>query len=145
MIVKLYRIANWFFQKKIPLIPRVIMHFMHVIFSCSLPYQAKIGENFKLGHGGLGVVINKKTQIGNNCTIGTGVTIGGTSKIETVPVIGNNVYVASGAKILGPVVIGNNVVIGANSVVVKDVPSNCVVAGVPARIIKENININDYI
>lgn len=83
-------------------------------------------------------------MIGENCIIGTNVTIGGRSYIEKVPVIGNNVYIGTGAKILGDVVIGNNCVIGANAVVVKHVPDNCVVAGVPASIIKENIDIKDY-
>ena len=86
-----------------------------MVFSCSLPYQATIGRNFKLSHGGLGFVINKKTKIGDNCLMGTCVAI------------------------------GDNVVVGANSVVVKDVPPNCIVAGVPAKIIKESINMHDYI
>lgn len=61
-----------------------------------------------------------------------------------VPVIGDNVQISTGSKILGPVHIGDNVVIGANSTVLKDIPSNCVAVGSPARIIKENINIKDY-
>lgn len=52
--------------------------------------------------------------------------------------------ISTGSKILGPVHIGDNVVIGANSTVLKDIPSNCVAVGSPARIIKENINIKDY-
>ncbi len=69
-------------------------------------------------------------------------TIGGRSGKENVPVIGNDVYIATGAKILGDIKVGNNVIIGANAVVIKDVPDNCVVAGVPAKIIKQNSNIN---
>lgn len=49
-----------------------------------------------------------------------------------------------GARIIGPVRIGNNVIIGANAVVVKDLPNNCIVAGVPAKIIKENISLEDF-
>ncbi|MDN3596245.1 serine O-acetyltransferase [Zunongwangia endophytica] len=127
------------------IVASILTKLSHIVFSCSVPYQAEIGKNFKLGHGGLGVVINKKTKIGYSCTISTCVTIGGTNKIDIVPKLGNNIYVGSGARILGPVIIGDNVVIGANSVVVKDIPSNCVVAGVPAKVIKENIKIEDYI
>ena len=61
-----------------------------------------------------------------------------------MPVIGNNVEIHSGAKIVGPVRIGNNVIIGANAVVTKDIPDNCVVAGIPAKIIKENITKEDF-
>ena len=70
--------------------------------------------------------------------IGTQVTVGGKSGHFEVPVIGDNVYLATGAKILGPIKIGNNVTVGANAVVIKDVPDNCVVAGIPAKIIKKN-------
>lgn len=144
MQYKIYKLAHWLYLNHIPFLPRILMKIIHVIFSCSIPYQAKLGKNLKFGHGGLGVVINKKVIIGDNCTIGTCVTIGGTNKIKIVPQLGNNVYVATGAKILGPVTIGDNVVIGANSVVINNIPSNSVVAGVPAKIIKKNINIQDY-
>lgn len=75
--------------------------------------------------------------------IGQGVTIGGKSGWYEVPVIGDDVEINAGARIIGPVRIGNNVIIGANAVVVKDVPDNCVVAGIPARIIKENLTKED--
>ena len=61
-----------------------------------------------------------------------------------MPVIGDNVHISAGARILGPIRIGNNVIIGANAVVVKDVPDNCIVAGVPAKIIKDNISLEDF-
>ena len=74
-----------FYRFKVPLIPRILMNLNRIIFSCSVPYTIKYGKNLKFGHSGLGVVINKKTKIGDNCLIGTSVTIGGTSKMETVP------------------------------------------------------------
>jgi serine O-acetyltransferase len=77
--------------------------------------------------------------------IGQCVTIGGKSGWYEVPIIGNNVEINAGARILGPVKVGDNVVIGANAVVTKDVPSNCVVAGVPAKIIARNIDISRYV
>lgn len=98
-----------------------------------------------MGYGGLAIVIHERSQIGNNVIISQCVTIGGRSKIKSVPVIGNNVLIGAGAKILGDIVVGDNCVIGANAVVIADVPSNCVVAGIPGKIIKSQINIDDYI
>lgn len=72
------------------------------------------------------------------------VTIGGKSNIPRVPRIGSNVYIGTGSKILGDIEISDNVIIGANSVVLKSVPSNCIVAGNPARVIKENVDIFEY-
>lgn len=98
----------------------------------------------KFAYGGIGIVIHARCVIGKNCIIGQGATIGGKSQWYEVPVLGDNVYVAAGARILGPIRIGNNVTIGANAVITKDVPDNCVVAGVPARIIKENVSAEDF-
>ncbi len=106
---------------------------------------AELGGGTVFGYYGMAVVIHARAEIGKNCVIGTCVTIGGKSGWHEVPVIGDNVHIASGAKILGPVRIGNNVYIGANAVVTKDVPDNCVVAGIPAKILAKNINIEDYI
>jgi len=83
------------------------------------------------------ITINKRVRIGSNCTLQPGVVIGQTSE-ENVPVIGDNVYFGPGAKVIGKVRVGNNVIIAPNSVVVKDVPDNCVVSGIPAQIIKKD-------
>ena len=98
----------------------------------------------KFGYGGIGVVVHARAVVGRNCIIGANVTIGGKSGWYEVPEIGDNVDINAGAKVLGPIRIGNNVIIGANAVVVKDVPDNCVVAGVPAKIIRRNINRDDF-
>lgn len=74
-------------------------------------------------------------RIGKNCWVNQGVTIGYTNNTDC-PTIGDNVTIYSGAKVLGDIHVGNNVVIAANAVVVKDVPDNCIVGGVPARILK---------
>ena len=142
---KIYYFSSWLYRYKVPFIPRIMMNIMHIIYSCSIPYKASIGTGLKLGHGGIGVVINADVVIGKNCRIGTCVTIGGTNKNPIVPKIGNNVVISTGAKVLGPVSIGNNVIVGANAVVINDVKSNCIVAGIPAKIIKDNIDINAYI
>jgi serine O-acetyltransferase len=77
-------------------------------------------------------------RIGDYCTIYAQVTIGSVRAGSTYPVIGNNVRIFTGAKVLGSITIGNNVRIGANAVVTKDVPDNCTVAGVPAKIIRRD-------
>lgn len=87
----------------------------------------------------LGIVISKYAVLGKNCVVYQNVTIGTKHKQNTnkndYPKIGDNVIIYAGAVIVGPIKIGNNVVIGANSLVLQDVPDNCVVAGIPAKII----------
>ncbi len=140
----LYRIAHFFYIKKIPFIPNLIFFFQYLLFNSVVPFEAKIGKGTKFAYGGIAVVIHKRAVIGEKCIIGVGVTVGGTSKIYEVPIIGNCVQVSAGAKILGPVKIGDNVIIGANAVVLSNIPANSVAVGVPAKVIKSNININDY-
>lgn len=144
-VYKWYKISNKLYKINIPVIPKFIMYSIRLIFGCYIPFTAKIGENTKIGYGGIGVVIHSKAQIGSNCIISQGVTIGGTSKKKEVPQIGDNVFIGSGAKIIGNVTIGDNCVIAANAVVTKNIESNTLVGGVPAKVIKKNINIDDYI
>ena len=94
---------------------------------------AEIGGGLIVQHG-YGTIIAPR-KIGKNCWVNQGVTIGYTND-DDCPTVGDNVTVYSGAKILGNVHVGNNVVVGANAVVVKDVDDNCVVGGVPAKVIK---------
>lgn len=117
---------------------------MYFFFNSSVPASCQMGGGTKLAYGGIGIVIHSRAVIGCNCLIGQNVTIGGKSGWYEVPVIGDNVHISAGARVLGPIRIGNNVIIGANAVVVKDVPDNCIVAGIPAKIIKENISIEDF-
>lgn len=141
---KLYKVERWLYIHHVPLLPKIIKGLIYVLHSSSIPYEAQIGENCKFLYGGIGCVIGKETKIGNHVIIGTNVLTGGKSNKPGMPVIGNNVYIATGAKILGNVTIEDNVIIGANAVVIHDVPSNCSVGGVPAKIIKENIIVEDY-
>jgi len=145
IVYYLYLLSRTLFKIHIPILPKIIQILIRFVFGCYIPYTAQIGKKTVLGYGGLGIVIHARCVIGENCVIGTGVTIGGTSHKYEVPHIGNNVLIGSGAKILGPIIIGNNVVIGANAVVTKDISDNILVAGIPAKILKENINIKDYI
>ena len=85
----------------------------------------------------MGIVIGETTTIGDNCTIYHGVTLGGTGKdkYKRHPDLGNNVIVGCGAKVLGPIKIGDNVKIGANSVVLKEVPEDSTVVGIPGKVV----------
>ncbi len=130
-----YNIERKLYLLKIPLIPKIIKLLIFLIYNSSIPFECSIAKGTKFGYGGIGVVIHKKAIIGKNCTISQQVTIGGRSKQKELPIIGDNVYIGAGAKILGNIKIGNNSIIGANAVVLKDVPSNTIVAGVPAKII----------
>lgn len=144
MLIHWYRFNHWLWQHHVPILLRLIWKLQYLLFNCSVPASCTIGRGTKFGYGGIGVVIHARSVLGRNCVIGANITIGGKSGWYEVPVIGDNVKINAGARILGPVHIGNNVIIGANAVVVKDVPDNCIVAGVPAKIIKENISLEDY-
>lgn len=145
VVYALYLISHFLYKMHIPILPQIIQVFIRIVFGCRVPYSSEIGKNTVLVCGGIGLTIHARAVIGENCVIGTGVSIVGSKKHPDVPKIGNNVWVGTGARIIGPVVVGNNVVIGANAVVNKSIPDNTLVGGVPARILKENIDINDYI
>tara|TARA_R110002012_G_scaffold283090_2_gene473160 strand:- start:108733 stop:109155 length:423 start_codon:yes stop_codon:yes gene_type:complete len=136
--IYLYRLQRALYLYKIPILPKIIKLIIFLLYNSSIPYQCKIGKGTKFSYGGISVVLHKRSIIGNNCVIGSCVTLGGKSGLLDVPIVGDNVYIATGSKLLGEIRIGNNVTIGANSVVLKDVPDNAVVAGIPAKIIKQN-------
>lgn len=133
-----YAIANFFYKNHMSIISFFVRGIMRVIFACDIPYKTKIGKGTVFPHHALGIVIHPYAIIGENCKIEQNVTIGGRSGITVLPVIGNNVMIGAGALVLGPVKIGDNVQIGAGAVVVNDIPENCVVTGIPAKIIKRD-------
>lgn len=111
-------------------------------YNLAIPIN-KVGFGLYIPHIEGGVIVNCE-KIGNHCTINSGVVVGNKGDNSKVPTIGNNVTLSVGCKIIGNIIIGNNVLIAPNAVVVKDVPDNCVVAGVPARIIKKDgIKVNN--
>lgn len=115
-----------------------IQNFIFNKYNCRIPFKARIGEGTRMGIGGIGAVIHPDSIIGKDCVIAQNVTLGSRAGGNGTPIIGNNVFIAPGAKCFGGR-IGNNVVIGANSVVLDELPDNCVVAGAPARIISRDI------
>ena len=139
MLIHWYRLSHWLWKHHVPVLPKLFWGLQYLLFNSTVPASCTLKKGVKFAYCGIGVAIHARCVVGNNCIIGQNVTIGGKSGWYEVPIIGDNVEICTGAKILGPVRIGNNVIIGANAVVVKDVPDNCVVAGVPARIIRENM------
>lgn len=132
-----HRLSHWLNSHGVPFFPRVISQLARWFTGIEIHPAARIGTGFFIDHG-MGVVIGETTEIGDYVTLFQGVTLGGTGKErgKRHPTLGNHVVVGAGAKILGGIKIGDNVKIGANSVVLKNVPANSTVIGVPARIIK---------
>jgi serine O-acetyltransferase len=134
--VWLHRSAHWFWNRGLRLIGRFISHLNRFLTGIEIHPAARLGPGLFIDHG-MGVVIGETSEVGENVTIYQGVTLGGTSleRKKRHPTIGNNVVIGSGAKILGPFMVGDNSKIGSGSVVVKEVPSDSVVVGVPGRVI----------
>ncbi len=135
----MYRISHWFWTRRFYLIGRWLSHLARFLTGIEIHPGAQIGAGFFIDHG-MGVVIGETAEIGDFVTLYHGVTLGGVSwrKEKRHPTIGNHVVVGVGAKILGPITVGDHSRIGANSVVVKDVPSNSVVVGVPGRVTSQD-------
>jgi len=138
--IKLYRLSRFLYDKNLIFFSKTIKKVNYYLHNSYIPETVKIGKNSRFAYGGIGVVIHKDAQIGENVTIGQGVTIGGKTGNPGAPKIGDNVYISAGSRILGNIKIGNNVVIGANSVVIENIPDNSIVAGVPSKLISKNID-----
>jgi serine O-acetyltransferase len=132
----LHRFAHWLYVLGLPFFPRLISHLARFFTGIEIHPGATIGKGVFIDHG-MGVVIGETAIVGDFALIYQGVTLGGTGK-ETGkrhPTLGENVIVGAGAKVLGNLQIGSNVRIGAGSVVLRDVPSDCTVVGIPGRIL----------
>ena len=142
--VFLHKVSHFFHLAGFELIGRVISQITRFFTGVEIHPGAKIGKNLFIDHG-MGVVIGETSEIGDNVTIYHAVTLGGSSpSIDSErqrhekrhPTIGDDVVIGSGAQIIGPVKIGNNARIAANAVVVKDVPENATMIGIPAKAVK---------
>ncbi len=129
-----YRWAHWLWTHGFPLLGRIVSHVGRTLTGIEIHPGATIGPGFFIDHG-MGVVIGETAEVGANVTLYHGVTLGGTSwkKGKRHPTLGDDVVVGAGAKILGPITVGARTRVGANAVVVKDVPPDSVVVGVPGR------------
>lgn len=134
-----YRIAHKLYKKGHFFLARFISQKTARKTGIEIHPGAEIGEGFFIDHGH-GVVIGETAIIGNNVTLYQGVTLGGTGKEngKRHPTIEDNVMISVGAKIIGSFTIGENSKIGAGAVVLKEVPPNCTVVGVPGRIVKRD-------
>ena len=131
-----HRISHRLWKGDFPTLARMVSQFGRFLTGIEIHPGAKIGKGLFIDHG-MGVVIGETCEIGDNVTLYQGVTLGGTGKEKGKrhPTIGDNVLIASGAKVLGSMKIGDNSKIGAGSVVLKEVPPNSTVVGVPGHVI----------
>lgn len=131
-----HRIAHFLYCHKLYFLSRLISQISRHKTGIEIHPGAVIGNRLFMDHG-MGIVIGETTIIGDNCTIYHGVTLGGTGKdkIKRHPTLRDNVLVGCGSKVLGNITIEENVKIGANSVVLKDVPKNSTIVGIPGKIV----------
>ncbi len=134
-----YRVSHFLYNIHMFFLARYISQFTRWATGIEIHPGAKIGKRFFIDHG-MGVVIGETAVIGDSVLLYQGVTLGGTGieKGKRHPTIGNNVVIGAGAKVLGNITVGDNSYIGSNAVVIKDVPSNSTVVGVPGRITKQD-------
>ena len=142
----LYWLSHWCYEQKLIFIARFVSQFAKWLTGVEIHPAATIGRRLVIDHG-TGIVIGATTEIGDDCLIYQGVTLGGTGVMQGKrhPTLGNNVMVGSGAKVLGPIKIGDNARVAANSVVLREVPDNSTVVGVPGRVVRINGEKTDHI
>ncbi|MDE6398313.1 MAG: serine O-acetyltransferase [Clostridiales bacterium] len=133
----LYRFAHFLYVHRYKLLARMVSQFAKFLTGIEIHPAARIGHGVVIDHGE-GVVIGETAQVGNNVLIYQGVTLGGTGKDKGKrhPTIEDGVMISAGAKVLGPFTVGKNAKVGAGSIVLKEVPPNATVVGVPGRIVK---------
>jgi serine O-acetyltransferase len=134
-----HRVSHWLWTHNLKLAARWISQLARGLTGIEIHPGATIGPSFFIDHG-MGVVIGETDEVGVDVTLYHGVTLGGTSlnKGKRHPTIGDRVVIGTGAKVLGAITIGSDSRIGANAVVVKSVPSNSVVVGVPGQIVRRS-------
>ena len=132
-----HRIAHFFYKRREFLTARIISHINRWLTGVEIHPGAKIGRRVFIDHG-MGIVIGETAEIGDDCLLYKGVVLGGTSldKVKRHPTLGKNVVVGTNAAVLGNILIGDNARIGASSVVIKDVPPNSTVVGIPGKIVQ---------
>ena len=132
-----YRIAHWLYRHHCRFLARAVSQWSKLWTGIEIHPGARIGKRLVIDHG-TGIVIGETAEIGDDCLLYQGVTLGGTGKDvgKRHPTLGSNVMVGAGAKVLGPIHVGNNARIAANAVVLREVPDNATVVGVPGHIVR---------
>jgi len=138
-VMKLYRFGRWCYTHRIPLLPQVVYRLIFFMYGAVVPIEVDLGEGTVLAYGGSGVVLHAAVRVGRNVTISPQVVLGGRCGHGSVPVVEDDVHIGVGAKVLGPIRIGAGSRIGANAVVIEDVPPRSAVAGVPARVVRTEV------
>jgi serine O-acetyltransferase len=134
-----HRIIHKIHGAGVPLLPRFLSNIVRFATGIEIHPAAEIGKRFFIDHG-MGVLIGETAEVGDDVTLYKGVTLGGTSlgTGKRHPTLGNNVVVGTNASILGAISIGAGARVGAGSVVVRDVPPNATVVGIPARVVLQD-------
>ena len=134
-----HRVNHWLWKHDLRLLARLLSQVARLLTGTEIHPGAQIGRHLFIDHG-MGVVIGETSIVGDNVTLYQGVTLGGTGKEsgKRHPTIGNSVVIGAGAKILGNIQVGDNSRVGAGSVVLRDVPENSTVVGVPAHVVFRN-------
>ena len=143
-----HRFASWFWRRKFRIVGRWFSQIARWLTGIEIHPGATIGKRFFIDNG-MGVVIGEASEIGNDVTLYHGVTLGGVApsvdsnsqrNAKRHPTLEDGVIVGSGAQILGPVVVGKDARVGANAVVTKDVEAKCTVVGIPAKVIRRDLD-----
>lgn len=142
--ILLHRLAHRIYRAGVPLVPRLISQASRFFTGIEIHPGARIGRRFFIDHG-MGVVIGETTEIGDDVLLYQGVTLGGTGKEKGKrhPTIGNRVVIGTGAKVLGNISVGEGVRVGAGSVVIRPVPANSTVVGIPGRVVRSHGTTSD--
>ena len=135
--VLILRVSHRLWRAGLKWAARLLSHIARFLTGIEIHPGATIGRRFFIDHG-MGVVIGETAEIGDDCTLYHGVTLGGTTweKGKRHPTLENGVVIGAGAKVLGPLNVGANARIGSNAVVVRDVPANATVVGIPGRVVQ---------
>jgi serine O-acetyltransferase len=142
--VDLQRLGHWFHRNRLSLAAELVRRLTRLVYHAVLPPEVEIGPGTEFAYGGLGVVLHPQCRIGAGVLISHEVTIGGRANVVGAPIIEDGCVLCAGAKILGPIRVGERAVVGANAVVLHDVPARTVVAGIPARVLRRDIQIEEY-
>lgn len=137
--ILLYRLSHWLWGAHCRFLARFVSQIARWLTGVEIHPAAQIGRRLVIDHG-TGIVVGATTVIGDDCLLYQGVTLGGTGVMQGKrhPTLGSNVMVGSGAKVLGSIFIGDNSRVASNAVVLKDVPENSTVVGVPGRVVRIN-------